>query len=1016
MPLLKCPDCGKMVSDRAAACPDCGCPREYFESEKKEEIPKATFQLAGHQVDVPGEEYAWYAKIFGDFVNLSHTSVNWVTDLYEDSKNIEKALEKVPTKASEILNATIEFAIKSLYSFGIHMTPEEFLEKYYYSHQIDYEQYYNTIVEGYASIMDYQKQLANYRQAQIASRGRWSGGGFGVKGAIKGAISASLMNAGSDFLYSFGDNARKRADSKEINKILNDFYNLPDTKTVLCDSIGDCILQVYFAMTDELKSHGILPKNVFCFDQRKAYTLYEHTMNYENSHEKVVANMVQCIVLWPAEKGFYDPIIGDIYANLDNGDEQSNFYAFLKYWGISSLFDEKASERVQTEKEKEFVGRILSALKGTSLEQDKKNNLVNIPIELLPTEEQKKLITKVREPFIGNTIVFLSDEYLLTDVLVSDFYHDAIKIADIKKVENEQVGIIDENGRVLDSGEIAFIMNDSTRIVWNKTGSCDGRNIVAMVNYGIDAEEAEAEWIVRLANYDFGNGFKSNNIPIDIHTEDDYIKGMKYLASACAKSGYVFWESAEANLFLSAVMEWKISGNAKELEWISEDLSENSFWNCIGFTREFQKSYLNKLWIFDEPEEKFAPLNAVESKLEAYGDLLLFKNFGVVKNIGFALTDKYFVILEEMNAIRLEDILEIRIEDKSHILIKDAKGAYLIKVAGTLNMDDDNWNEPEKLQHILNVIILYVIRYGNNHILRLKDETVSNTVEETVEAEDFDTYMDALGFTVDSVLSTDVMQAQKIVDAVFGYVRNNNYVKPISKRTTQDYLDNANIDMLTVLRRWLWEIARIGENDGNLTNPQIFDNIPELEAEEYWNAVKSIMETISDLKFDDWILDKPDSSKKKLLKILEKANVKPDDIVLYLVKDKVLSVMGFALTKNMAIDLTKKIKIMLTDVTEIIPDKHNCYVDLRTSNTEVKLVFRDEDDLSVGREAIFMTAALKQYIGRLKAKRESPKEEKDLKSKKVKETIFCPYCGKQILRTAKFCNYCGKANNYGKEN
>lgn len=387
MPLLKCPDCGKMVSDRAAACPECGCPREYFESEKKEEIPKATFQLAGHQVDVPGEEYAWYAKIFGDFVNLSHTSVNWVTDLYEDSKNIEKALEKVPTKASEILNATIEFAIKSLYSFGIHMTPEEFLEKYYYSHQIDYEQYYNTIVEGYASIMDYQKQLANYRQAQIASRGRWSGGGFGVKGAIKGAISASLMNAGSDFLYSFGDNARKRADSKEINKILNDFYNLPDTKTVLCDSIGDCILQVYFAMTDELKLHGILPKNVFCFDQRKAYTLYEHTMNYENSHEKVVANMVQCIVLWPAEKGFYDAIIGDIYANLDNGDEQSNFYAFLKYWGIRSLFDEKASERVQTEKEKEFVDRILSALKGTSLEQDKKNNLVNIPIELLPTEE-----------------------------------------------------------------------------------------------------------------------------------------------------------------------------------------------------------------------------------------------------------------------------------------------------------------------------------------------------------------------------------------------------------------------------------------------------------------------------------------------------------------------------------------------------------------------------------------------------------------------------------------------------
>jgi hypothetical protein len=30
MGLIKCPDCGKMVSDRAAACPSCGCPSDAF--------------------------------------------------------------------------------------------------------------------------------------------------------------------------------------------------------------------------------------------------------------------------------------------------------------------------------------------------------------------------------------------------------------------------------------------------------------------------------------------------------------------------------------------------------------------------------------------------------------------------------------------------------------------------------------------------------------------------------------------------------------------------------------------------------------------------------------------------------------------------------------------------------------------------------------------------------------------------------------------------------------------------
>lgn len=30
MSLVKCPDCGKMVSERALTCPDCGRPSEYF--------------------------------------------------------------------------------------------------------------------------------------------------------------------------------------------------------------------------------------------------------------------------------------------------------------------------------------------------------------------------------------------------------------------------------------------------------------------------------------------------------------------------------------------------------------------------------------------------------------------------------------------------------------------------------------------------------------------------------------------------------------------------------------------------------------------------------------------------------------------------------------------------------------------------------------------------------------------------------------------------------------------------
>ena len=43
------------------------------------------------------------------------------------------------------------------------------------------------------------------------------------------------------------------------------------------------------------------------------------------------------------------------------------------------------------------------------------------------------------------------------------------------------------------------------------------------------------------------------------------------------------------------------------------------------------------------------------------------------------------------------------------------------------------------------------------------------------------------------------------------------------------------------------------------------------------------------------------------------------------------------------------------------------------------------------------------------------REEKQPSGEKKDETkIFCPYCGKIILRTAKFCNFCGKENTYGR--
>lgn len=34
MALIKCPECGKEISDKASACPNCGCPSSEFKEKE----------------------------------------------------------------------------------------------------------------------------------------------------------------------------------------------------------------------------------------------------------------------------------------------------------------------------------------------------------------------------------------------------------------------------------------------------------------------------------------------------------------------------------------------------------------------------------------------------------------------------------------------------------------------------------------------------------------------------------------------------------------------------------------------------------------------------------------------------------------------------------------------------------------------------------------------------------------------------------------------------------------------
>ena len=64
---------------------------------------------------------------------------------------------------------------------------------------------YCSQMQGLSLLNEKERQQQAARTAQRAGRSRWEGGGFGVKGAIKGAATAGAMNAVTDIFRGISD-------------------------------------------------------------------------------------------------------------------------------------------------------------------------------------------------------------------------------------------------------------------------------------------------------------------------------------------------------------------------------------------------------------------------------------------------------------------------------------------------------------------------------------------------------------------------------------------------------------------------------------------------------------------------------------------------------------------------------------------------------------------------------------------------------------------------------------------
>ncbi len=326
MALVQCPDCEKMVSSRTEACPFCGCPAKFFGiKEDAGEKEWVIFRFAGNEIHYPvGMES--YTTLCGPFLMGAESCYKLMADAYDQCGDITTVLKTLPDLAEKSFNGLMEYVLHGFYIEDIHFTMEQFFDEYGEKYGLFYDKYYTEVVEQYAVICKEADSMARYRAAVKESRSRWVGGGFGIKGAVKGAITAGAMNLGMDFIRSFGDSADRKRDEEIIRKKLNELYKNPKTKELICRGLSNCLMGLHKASVDVMKikvCDEVIP------NYNKAFAIVDRTEQYETDRNRFVQNLVKAIALYPFTIDWYKKIEKEIQENDEN-----DILSFFKYWGI----------------------------------------------------------------------------------------------------------------------------------------------------------------------------------------------------------------------------------------------------------------------------------------------------------------------------------------------------------------------------------------------------------------------------------------------------------------------------------------------------------------------------------------------------------------------------------------------------------------------------------------------------------------------------------------------------------
>lgn len=309
------------------------------------------FNLCGFEIDI-NVGLVNYNKLKKEIYKIEDkVDSEFAKKYYKKFANMDEVIAGIREFAYGYVYEAVEVGIQILNNNGVHTyNLSKFIDEFHFQITNGLDQMIELVEDEYLEIIEDQAAAAEYRQARKDARGRWQGGGFGIEGAVKGAVTAGAANMASGAAHSLVNaigNAGSSIVASQKKKQMYDkeSYNYVTYMSGISSAIEGVLDGVATVLENNTDMSVIIPKKDSASMDTYQSIIDNIKKNYITGHDAIMKECCNIIIDNPYYFDAYDQIM------LLCADPNHEIEDMTLYFGITKIADFK-KKRVREQLEK----------------------------------------------------------------------------------------------------------------------------------------------------------------------------------------------------------------------------------------------------------------------------------------------------------------------------------------------------------------------------------------------------------------------------------------------------------------------------------------------------------------------------------------------------------------------------------------------------------------------------------------------------------------------------------------